>query len=310
MRPVFLHSEWRTGSTYVWAKLGRAPGSTGFLEPFHEVLATIDQPAIERLVWDSWPSGHAGLDAPYFAEYAELLQPAGGIRGFQPRFTFDDYFDLSPEAVAPQVGYLQGLIDLATGRGRRPVLGFCRSIGRLPWLAAAFSDAAHVELRRDPVSQWVSGWRQATRHGNPYFVSCYVALVGLARHPYFEQLRGELGIPVPRDREPDAAVTFYNEWAMQGSAEELFRVFWHVHAFNRDRAKGLCELVIDVDQLSNSATYRRGIEGELRQRGFDVSFDDASMPGHRASDELGDLAAQEALAEAHLAAWVRNGGIR
>ena len=77
---IFLHSGWRSCGTWMWERLREHPGIRGFYEPLHEDLGTLKPRDVGLLRPDSWQSGH-GTGAPYFAEFAPMLQKRGGVRG-------------------------------------------------------------------------------------------------------------------------------------------------------------------------------------------------------------------------------------
>src|SRR4051812_1744211 len=257
LRPVFLHSEWRTSSTYMWARLGRNADSMAFHEPFHETLGHLTTGIIESMRAEGWSSGHPELAEPYFAEYAPLLEHPLGVRGYRARFSYEDYFTLDPALVAPQRAYVQSLLDLAIAQDKRPVLGFCRSLGRMPWLVKEFPDAVHVRLERDPVSQWMSGFQQFTASDNSYFLAGYVVIAATAHgQPFLQAVCRDLEIPPPPSPNPYVAYGFYLGWVREQTPVLLYRVFWHVHQLNLVRAGGLAQLVIDVDRLAGDGDYR------------------------------------------------------
>jgi hypothetical protein len=251
-----------------------------FHEPFHETLGHLTEGVIGNMRAEGWASGHPGLEAPYFAEYAPLLQQPLGVRGFQGRFAYEDYYALDPDLVAPQRAYLQTLLDLAAAHDKRAVLGFCRSLGRLPWLVKEFPDALHVRLHRDPVSQWISGFQQFTRSDNAYFLAGYVVIAATAYgQPYLQAVCRDLGIPAAPSPDPLAAYGFYLGWVREQTPLLLFRVFWHVHQLSLLRAGDLAHLVIDMDRLGTQE-YRDGVVESLAAYGIQASFDDASTPLH------------------------------
>jgi hypothetical protein len=307
---VFLHSEWRTGSTYLWTKLGRAEGAIGFYEPFNESLATLDQTSLQALRPDNWASGHSGPPQPYFAEYARLLAEGGGVTSYAPSFAYEDHYSLDPRAVPPQWVYLRSLLDLAEAEDRRAVLGFCRSLGRMPWLRARFPDALHVWVRRDPMSQWLSGWRLWQETGNAYFVAGYPLITAVATgHPYLEAVAREHLVPAPPSRKPSELFPFYVDWAGRQTPETLFRLFWHVHTVNEHRAEGRCDLVIDIDRLGSSPDYAAATSTALAEHGLTVTFDDVAIPRREADDLAEALERARTSAQEYTAMWLGNGAV-
>ena len=63
--PVFIHSSFRTSSTWIWSKIRQLAITTAYYEVFHEDLQSFTPAAIGALVGNSWPSRHPAV-APYF----------------------------------------------------------------------------------------------------------------------------------------------------------------------------------------------------------------------------------------------------
>lgn len=196
---VLLHTGYRTAGTWLWSCFRRLDNVTAYYEPLHEMLATIDPATLASSTADSWHSGHPSLDAPYFAEFAHLLEPgARGIPGYERRFAIDRFDGQTPEGADRLAGYLRGLMRAAHEQGRVPVLKFCRSLGRLQWFRAAFPDAVHVVVEKNPISQWQSCWELFAAHRNPHFVAVPFAVLALNRHvPIVQQTMDALQIDLP-----------------------------------------------------------------------------------------------------------------
>jgi hypothetical protein len=166
-RAVFLYSMgWRTAGTSLWSRLRLLPRVMGFYEPLHEDLATLTLAGIAERRPEGWESGHPPM-APYFTEYAPLLQTPGGVAGYRPEFAIDRSAGPEEEAL---IAYLEGLIGAAEAAGRVAVFKFCRASLRFPLLQKAFPGALHLAIDRNPLSQFASAWRQWAHHRNPYFL--------------------------------------------------------------------------------------------------------------------------------------------
>jgi hypothetical protein len=73
--PIFIHSLFRTGSTYIWNKFRQNPKYVCYYEPFHHVLADVTKAGIgSTLTTDFDAVGHPRLDRYYLSEYERLLQ--------------------------------------------------------------------------------------------------------------------------------------------------------------------------------------------------------------------------------------------
>jgi hypothetical protein len=275
-QPVFLHSGWRTCGTWLWEALRESAGVRAYYEPLHEDLQTLDRAALARFSPESWDSGHSP-GAPYFAEYAAALRPSGrGISLYHPRFAFDDFFR-DPAADDPALrAYLTRLTEIARAEGRVPVMKFCRSLGRVPWLARHFPHALHAVVLRDPMAQFVSARRQMTYSRNNYFiVSPFVILARNASHPLLADAIARLGVKLPPHVSRDLGITrlvcthhvAHLTWAERYRG---FLALWVATAVTALRAD---VTVIDSERLADDPSHRVDVQRALVQvPGLDVAL--------------------------------------
>jgi len=155
--PIFIHSMFRSSSTYFFAKF-RSLGAavTCYKEPFHEDLLSLNDPRR----WDELIAPphetvehlrHPLLEKAYFHEYWIARERLMGL--FKKSFSYCQYF-LENEDQLPHDAwaYLAALISCPTGR---PVLHFCRSSGRIGAIRSAFG-GMHIYMWREPRTQWWS----------------------------------------------------------------------------------------------------------------------------------------------------------
>jgi hypothetical protein len=76
--PVFIHSGFRTSSTWLWLKLRNSTGLKAYYEPYNSALCTISVQDAQNFGPRDWQSKHPAFDA-YFTEYLSLIQPTGGV---------------------------------------------------------------------------------------------------------------------------------------------------------------------------------------------------------------------------------------
>jgi hypothetical protein len=234
---IFLHSGWRSCGTWLWEALRECRTVRAYYEPLHEDLDSLDRAALTRFSPGSWDSGHSP-GAPYFAEYLPRLRhnmfgDRPGIRGYEQRFAFDDYFR-DPDDDDPALhAYLQGLIEAARAEGRVPVLKFCRSLGRVPWMARHFPDAMHAVVLRDPVTQWLSARRQMEVMKNRYFVLApFVILARNAAHPLVADALARLDVPMASPRR------YAGSMSVASTGRNGIAVFWRSGPPHRQRPCG------------------------------------------------------------------------
>jgi len=153
--PIFIHSLFRSGSTYLFNAFRRSAGGYWcYQEPENELLISLnDEP--EKLLQSGEETAnalrHPLLDKPYFWEFYELRDELQGL--FKKSFSYDNYFVAENQELAwDEKKYFETLIERAKGR---PLLQLCRSSGRSGALKKAFG-GVHIHLWRESRSQWWS----------------------------------------------------------------------------------------------------------------------------------------------------------
>ena len=167
--PVFIHSSFRTGSTWLWSSFRKNPGCYCYYEVFNEILIDLNFRNISQSA-STWNSHHPA-GPPYFSEFSPLLSEAGGVAGFDQNMAIADFFlnqDGDPERVNRTGAYLVSLVRLAQNNGRVPVLSCTRSIGRVR-LIKALIGGTHILIKRRLLNQWFSYSNQALNHNNFFF---------------------------------------------------------------------------------------------------------------------------------------------
>ncbi len=278
MTAIFLHSGWRTGSTYVWSKFREAPGTLAFYEPFHELLGTH---AGRILTFRSDPetSHHPPLAQPYFAEYLPLID-GDGVRHFEAGFSYRRFF-LDPEDSDPGLErYVGQLVELGAESGLIPVLGFSRSLGRAGWLKHRF-ESVNILVRRDPRAQWASILHQRNRHQLSYFLINQFLICGQNRdHPLIRPLIGVYDIPLVQTSSVNHDIAIYQRLFEEIGDSTGYLVFYYLWLVTQAQARPHADLVIDVDRLATDPAHRAATtEAIARETGLTLSFEDATV-GH------------------------------
>jgi hypothetical protein len=282
---IFLHSGFRSGSTWFWHRFREAGGTHAYYEPFHEVLAMLSAEALSEFGPQHWGSGHPGLAAPYFAEYRHLLRPEGGVRRYETRLAAEAYYETGPDEA--QAGYIRGLADHARQAGKLPVFGFCRSLGRVPWFAA-LGQGINIATWRNPWDQWVSCHDQAAVQQNWYFLFRYVLFACFgARHPRLGSFFSGLELPPAPEGIATAQLATLLAYFDAANMETLFRIFLRVYMLDTLISLDQADYTVDLDALSDDPERRREVASELRElTGLaDLSFEDCALPRHGARQD-------------------------
>ncbi len=279
-RHTFLHSSWRTGSTYLWDLFRRDGAALCYYEPFHEDLATLS-PQRARARWPVPSEGHPVLERPYFYEYGPLAG-VNGVRGYESRFAYADFFGAASSRLLSQESYLRGLMDVAERSGRAAVFGFCRSTGRLAGLRTSFPDACHILLVREAEDQWSSSASMRALHANPYFlVMPVLVLCTAAPGTRAQAVRDLLGLPeiVPSGVERDYRKALD---VVEGSPSgRLYGWFCAYYLLSAVSSLPYADAVLSLSSLSRGRLRQWRTAGQLRRcSGFKVSFSSVALPVH------------------------------
>ncbi|MGB9988657.1 hypothetical protein [Pseudoduganella rhizocola] len=266
--PVFIHSLWRSGSTYLFGAFRRSGlGYWAYQEPLHEaVLAMSDRPEmLMGLTADGMRHlRHPALDKPY---YFELHAAHASWKGLLSKEAiFDDYF--GGESGVAITRYFSALIRAAQGR---PVIQECRTSGRIELLKKKLG-GVHLFLWRNPWDQW---WSFKV---DSYFdVACQLILGAKGAPPVIALLRNECGYIEFHHTEIAEEYEYFRVRPLPPAKKYLvFFVLWCLALLEGMQH---ADLLVNVDGLSSSPDYRKETVASLEQLGIPgLNFDDCSSP--------------------------------
>lgn len=152
--PIFVHSLFRSASTYFFQKFRSIDSFCCYQEPFNESLAALNFPWRHYRLLES-PTAttelrHPLLDRPYFYEFWASRQHLRGL--YHRAFAYDQYFVKDAQLPAQQQAWISALLEHAAAR---PMLQLSRSSGRVAALRRLYG-GRHVQLWREPRVQWWS----------------------------------------------------------------------------------------------------------------------------------------------------------
>ncbi len=285
--PIFVHSAWRAGSTYFWNKFRSSPRYLAYYEPFHESLETLTASAIETATSTSWPCRHPVLDAPYYKEYSNLLEACGGVKNFQWTFPYLNYF-LHNEPLPDQQAYLNALSHYAKTRRLRPVFGFCRSIGRMPWFSR-YMPGVHIALTRDALGMWRSALDRKKAYDDLYFLARPLLILFVARRdPWIARYFAALGLgSLPRISDSGVARR-QAEQIVRRDLSLTTRAFAAVFALGTALSQRHADIVISMEALSTELGCRAISETLIGRYDIDLNWRDCRIPVYSpcSEDEL------------------------
>ena len=261
--PVFVHSSWRTASTWLWSRLRQAPTAIAYYEFFHERLESCTMQNLRNSDFAQWNSRHPE-GAPYFLEFAPLVGSDGAVRGFNPSMAIDRFMPVGGVHGELSVGersYVEGLIESAAERKKIPVLTETRTLGRINALARAFP-GRHVLLVRNLFHQWASYSEQSTA-GNRWFLDMLFRTVKASRHDPFVAL---------------IADWFADENRTETSAN-VFQLFLLFHLYLYAHGHDSADCIVDVTRIAADPEARGAAEANLSDCvRFPIDLSDARAP--------------------------------
>jgi hypothetical protein len=264
LAPIFIHSLFRAGSTYVFNCFRRSTQQYWcYQEPLNEFLLNSSSPAMllqppqENIKY----LRHPELERPYFYEFHELAEQIE--KKYRPEFPYENYFSNEIEATDLLNKYLKLLIDEAKGR---PVLQECRTCGRVEVIKKCLK-GKHIFLWRNPWDQW---WSYKI---DSYFDICNLQILSASSAPpLFIELRQMLNFcPVNSDVE--------NLQGQRLDADNSYMLFFVLWCHSMLEARPKCDYEINIDSLSLDKSYRDSVITRLEAGSITrIDFSDCSVP--------------------------------
>lgn len=265
--PIFIHSLFRSGSTYLFNVFRRTGNYWCYQEPENEWLLELDDKPEVLLAVTANNGGnihHPDIGKPYFWEYYEVRDSLKGL--FKPSFCFDDLF--LEELSADQQTYYQALVDASRAR---TVFQFCRSFGQPKAFKSRFG-GIHVHLWREPRSQW---WSFKI---NDYFDAATQLIYG-ASHlpPALQAVKASCGIDLPGSGDLGTARVLAERRPLKW--RENYRAFFALWLYAQLELRHQADLDLSIDRLTHDATYRDAKLAEFGALGIgDIDLTDSRSP--------------------------------
>jgi hypothetical protein len=255
--PIFVHSSFRTASTWLWTRFRASAGTVAYCEIFHEVLATLMVEEIPRIAPNTWRSRHPE-SSPYFVEFFDLLAEEGGARGFSAAMAFETFVPRAGargDLTIPELDYVATLINNPVDRARVTVLTDNRTLGRCVGLKRHFG-GLHILVYRNLFQQWNS-YSNQHRDNNRYFIDTLKNTIEHAEHmEFFRKLKDFLHLRLAEDG---------RDWIDHCTYDDIFAAFMAIHLYFYMAMFDAVDVFIDVNQLATDPRYMRDIEQAIQQ---------------------------------------------
>jgi hypothetical protein len=286
-KTIFIHSLFRTGSTYTWNKFRQNDRYCCYYEPFHPELAeiTLENPC--PWAYDSNTTDelrHPRVEKDYLFEYKKLLRPGQkGVPFFKKSFSFDDFCnnDDNPD----QERYIDYLVE--SSGDQIPVLQFNRSALRVRWFKRNYPGAINIYLVRNPRDQFQSYMSMAEDNRLDIFLAMDLLVAGINfRSKYFKSLAAHIPLFEYHSHLFADEQFIYSRLLPLYSTAEKYNIFyftWFSAFFENAR---YADLLLNIDLLSTSAAYRLKVNEVFKTLGIEnIDFSDARI-GHYKTTSL------------------------
>lgn len=277
---IFIHSLFRTGSTYIWNIFRRDDRFFCYYEPFHQDIAKLNLSRPSPWSFNRQTTqamGHPDLDRDYMYEYRNLLnKDQDGIPLFRKSFSFDDFCHTGehPE----QKAYIDLLIGNAGSR--IPVLQFNRSAIRIRWFKHYYPGAPHIYLLRNPEEQFLSYYELHQQNNLDIFfvMDMLTASVNISRSPLFSHIAERVHLFEFHSDSIDEEILFYRQMLPLYSLREKFFIFYYIWFASLVENSLYADRIISMDLLSADEQYRRRAVAWLAEHGAaNIDFSDANI---------------------------------
>jgi hypothetical protein len=275
--PIFIHSLFRTGSTYIWNKFRQNKNYYCYYEPFHPSMIKINRNSIKNaLTLDYKSVHHPRIEKYYLMEYKNFLKGGKiGVPFFKKSFAFDEFCNLDENPDLKH--YIDFLIQ---GAGSKIALcQFNRTAFRVKWFQQYYPNSFNIYLIRSPRDQWQSYVElyKRTRY-IPFFALDLLivsknldrdSFLSISKHlPFFEFNADNL----------DWEIIFYKTIVDSYSMEEQYFVFYYLwfKAFVENVLHS--DLCININLLCQDSLYKRKIIDCFLAKGWPgINFQDSQI---------------------------------
>jgi hypothetical protein len=274
---IFLHSLFRTGSTYIWSKFRKQKYITCYYEPLNEQLLE-EERAFEYKTAESLK--HPFVEQNYFLEYSNK---AKCTRIMKSKLVIDEFAHVNSGRRLKK--YIDCLAK--STESQYIIFQFNRTALRVGWFKQIYqNNTTNIYLYRNHRDQWKSIFEQF-RKGNPYFL--IISLMIVSRnlwHNYIKPIDSLVHIPrlagIKGKTEKEKFGLIYNwfyEYIHYLAIEEHYLIYYYLWLICLQYNNKIADICIDMTKLNKESSYREDIRGLIRsETELDVDFSDIDLP--------------------------------
>jgi len=278
---IFLHSMFRTGSTYLWNKFRKVDRYYCYYEPLHHIMTDLTSTNVDSLLVGDYDSvHHPRLEKHYLYEYEPLLKHqvnvnATGVPYFKKEFSYEQFCknDENPELKQ----YFEFL--LSSAGGKIPVLKFNRTGCRAEWFKEYFPQVFHLYIVRNPRDQWESynSILKRTGYNGFFMIDLLTASVNNTTFP-FDTLARNLPLFNYRMPKHEDERHFYKLLLDVYSLEEKYFIFYYTWLYALLENLSHTPFIFNINRFCKNTGYRQAVYSRFEFAGYpDIRFDDCKI---------------------------------
>lgn len=273
---LFIHSLFRSGSTYFFNKLRQNNEFMCFYEPLHQDLIKLKPDNIDTFWGFTHTSeitkkqNHPKLTSPHFKEYEDLFDNrTETLPYFQKPYSFDEYTEVSSIDFK---SYIDSLIALGSQKDHIPILQFNRTTQRINWFQKTYKDALNVYLLRNPRDQFESYLGRSDE------VFEVMNLLIVKSSNVFNMLKKKIELPFFQDTDFQEEYRFYREFNKTLSHETKYEIFFTIWVTSLEHAVKYSDEIIIMDKLQDNSKYREKIRMLFSKHfNYKINLDDFAI---------------------------------
>lgn len=273
---VFIHSLFKSGSTYIWYKFRKSENTVCFYEPFHHYLLSINQDYENEFKKEFYITGLGEPISPHYLKEYESLIPENdvGLPYLKKEYLFDTY--CKNQKIAGLNRYISSLIKCSDNK--IPVMQFNRTALRTKWFKHNFPKFINIYLLRNPRDQFASYINAYTKRSRIFNAMDLLIVSKNTDYKVFSDLSKYIQLFKYEDSNIEKEINFYSIVSEAYNDLEKYIIFYYIwFASLVHNVKG-SDLVLDMDKLSYDEEYRDLIERQFSMWGIDdVIFSDADI---------------------------------
>ena len=268
-KSIFLHSLFRTSSSYFYEKYRNLEECYAYYEPFHQVLTDLTKEISKKLFAEQKVLlKHGVVQKRYFYEYENLIE-AKGVSNFQKGYSVDEYCEVKSSTS------LKRYIDFLYQNSKKEitVFQFNRSALRISWFKKNYPNASHYYILKNPRNQFES-YLSFYKEDKPFFNTMDLMIISKNLDTKFFKCLKKLNIFENFHAEKfQFEYNYYCSIIKEFSYLQLYFMFYFVWFTSLVENILFADYIIDIERLSKDQKYKNDLHKNLKKL-KNETFDD------------------------------------